>query len=387
MATPSDSLTAATNTFKTTFIEIQHDFLGYGQTLFFSLLIIACVLKFLEYSANKDVAETLPHWIKELLTISFFYTLMINLPWLSSLPNSAKQIGLSYLKKTDPSTIVTTGITMAAKILKPLNDAGILNFSAMTLIGVICAGVVVFCMVSIAVNVAVTLIVTQALISISPLFLAGGAFYATRQMARNAIDTIIGNSVKLLGYYLVIYAGNKTIDELMTQIAGTFDPKTVALDQYGLIIAVTTLYYAMAKTLPDQLAKLATGLVQDNRGTDIGTAAVALQKIASSLTPFSKMASSTIAAAAKNRTNTEGSRGANYQEIKSNSGRGGISAASKAATSAIGNLAKSTGGALANKYKDLASKDTGGASNPNAKSVSQRMNQSTKAQISSTTKK
>ncbi len=394
MAVPQQALSTAMSTFKSAFVTIQQDFLGYGQSIYFLLLTIAFVLKFLEYAAGKDVAETMPHWIRELLVASFFYTVMVNLSWLSTLPASANTIGLSYLGSIDPSSIILQGVNMANIIMNPLVDAGIMSVGATMIIGIICSVVIMYCLINIALNVAVTMIVTQALISMSPLFLAGGAFQASRQVARNVIDAIIANSVKLAGYYLVIYIGNKTLNTMMSQIDKSFDPTTTSIDQYCYIVAVTALYYAVAKTLPDQLAKLISGVVQENRGTEIGAAAMAMQRMASTLAPLASTAKAAVAPVAAEALKMAGSTMANalanYRQIASSTGSSGMSTVGKATGNAFGNLAKSTGGTLADKYRDLASRMTGGAGNPNVKSASERMHQatqSTKAQTQASASK
>ena len=383
MAVSQQALSTAMATFQSGFVTIQRDFLGYGQAIYFGLLTIAFVLKFLEYAASKDVAETVPLWIRELLAAGFFYTVMMNLSWLSSLPQSANSIGLGYLGTVDPSSIILQGINIANMIMKPLIAAGFFEAGAAILVGLVCSVVVMYCLINVAVNVAVTMIVTQALISMSPIFLAGGAFHPSRQMARNVIDAIIGNSVKLVGYFLVIYIGNKTLTSIMAQIDGTFNVASISIDQYGCIVAVTALYYALAKTLPDQLAKLVTGLVQENRGTELGAAAMAMQRMANTLAPLAQIAKTTglpvAAEALKMAGSTMANALANYRQIASSAGTGGLATAGKATSSAFGNLAKSTGGAVADKYRDLASRTTGGSGNSNVKSVSERMHQATQS--------
>lgn len=352
MSVPQDALTAATKTFQTGFIGIQNDFLGYGQSIFYYLLLIAIVLRGLEYMAKGDIGSNLPEWTRELLIAMFFYTLMLNLPWLSSLPNSATKIGLGYLGTVDPSSIVVQGVNVENKILDPILNAGLLDAGAAMIVGIIASVVVAFCMINIAINVALTLIITQALISISPLFLAAGAFRPSVQVARNLIDAIIGNTVKLIGYYIVIYVGNKSITTVMGQIDGTFSATSSSVDQYGYIIAVVALYYAAAKTLPEQLAKLVSGVVQENRGTEIGAAAMAMQKMATSLAPLASQAARMSAGGVSIAGSTLANAMANYRQISSSQG-GGIGAATKATASALGNLAKSTGGSVADKFRSI----------------------------------
>lgn len=359
MAVSQQALTSATQAFQHGFMLIQHDFLGYGQAIFFALLTIAVVLGGLEHARSGDISSSLPQWMHEILIAMFFYTVMQNLDWLASLPNSANKIGLGYLGSIDPSSIIMQGINIENKIMQPLLKAGLFESGASMLVGMISAVVVAYCMINIAINVAVTLIVTQGLISTSPLFLSAGAFKVSRQVARNLIDAIIGNTVKLIGYYLVIYIGNTAIATMISQIDGTFNPDVASIDQYGFIIAITALYFALAKTLPDQLAKLVSGVVQENRGTEIGAAVTAMQRVATSVAPLSATLKSATLGSTGIVSATARNALANYRQNTSG-GAGVIKAATKSGATGLGNLAKSSAGVIADKFRAASS---GGVTN------------------------
>lgn len=391
MALSQDALTFATETFRSSFIGIQADFLGYGQSIFFILLTITIVWKGLEYGWSKDITESMPSFIRELIGAMFFYSVMMNVVWLTSLPKSAMVIGQKYIVNLDPSSIIVQGVVMCNTLMTPLIKAGLWDAGASLIVGLIACGAIMFCLINIAINVAVTTVITQALISVSPLFLAAGALKQSSQIARNLIDSIIGNTVKLIGYFLVIYAGTKAITTMSAQIDGTFDPATSSIDQFSYIVSVVGLYYGVAKTLPDQFAKLVTGVLQENRGIDAVAAAMSAMRIASNVMPAAKVATTAVSAVSgavgKTAGSTMANALANYKSISSSQATGGSSVGAKiagAGGAAIGNLAKSAGGAVADRYKDLASRVTGGGGNSNIKSVAERMNSATQATKSQT---
>lgn len=388
---PSDALTSAMNTFKTAFTSFQHDFFGYGQAIFFSLLTIAIVLKALEYAWTKDITESLPDWIRELIGAGFFWTVMQNISWLSSLPNSANAIGSKYVAGIDPSSIILQGVIMTNTIMQPLNKAGLLSAGAAMLVGIGCCFVIMFCLINIAMNVAVTAICTQGIISISPLFLAAGAFKPTSPIARNAIDAVIGNSVKLMGYYLVIFAGNKALATMAGQISGTFDPNSQSFDQYTYIIAVVALFYGVAKTFPDQIARLVTGVIQENRGINAMAAAMAAVSVAAKAMPAAaasaaaaKTAGSAFKPAAQTAGATMANALANYREISSSNPSSTMASKVGAAMKqAVGTTAGATASNVSDRFRDLASRATGGGGN-NVKSVAERVYQNTQSVKSQT---
>lgn len=387
---PSDALTSATNIFVTTFQGMQSDFFGYGQAIFFGLLTISIVMKGLEYGWTKDITESLPDWIRELIGASFFWTVMQNLSWLTAFVSSASVIGNKYVSGIDPSSIILQGVTMTNTILQPLNQAGLLKAGAAMFVGIGCCFVIMFCLINIAMNVAVTAICTQGIISISPLFLAAGALKQSSPIARNAIDAVIGNSVKLMGYYLVIFAGNKALTIMAGQISGTFDPNSQSFDQYSYIISVVAVFYAVAKTLPDQLARLVTGVIQENRGINAMAAAMAAVSVVSKAMPAlnaaitaAQGASSAFKPAAQAAGATMANALANYREISSsNPNSSTASKAGAALKQAVGTAAGATANNVSDRFRDLASRATGAGGN-NVASVAERVNKvtnSTKAQ-------
>lgn len=384
---PSDALSSAANIFKTSFQGIQSDFFSYGQAIFFTLLTISIVFKALEYGWTKDITEGLPDWIRELIGAMFFWTVMQNLSLLASLPNSANFMGGKYLPALDPSSIILKGVIMTNTIMQPLAKAGLMDAGiAAMFIGIICCVVIIFCMVNIALEVAVTLICTQGIISISPLFLAAGAFKPSSQIARNAIDAVIGNSVKLLGFYLVIFAGNKAVDSMSAQIDGTFNQSSTSFDQYSYIIAVVALYYSVAKTFPEQVARLVTGVIQENRGINAMAAAAAALSVAAKsyqaatkATEALKTASNIAKPGVQAGGATMANALANYREIASSNPANSIAKnAGAAAKQALGTVGKATAGNIADRFRDLGSKLTGGSSS-GVSSISDRVNKSTNA--------
>lgn len=384
MTVPANSLTIAADSFKTAFAGFQDTFFSYGQDIFFILLTISIVLKGIEYAWTKDLTESMPDWLRELFGAMFFYTIMQNLKWLITLPASANFIGASIGLVIDPSSIVLKGVTISNKIMQPLQKAGFLDSGLAMLIGIICCVAIMFCMISIAMNVAVTLICTQGLISISPLFLCAGAFKPSAPIARNLIDAIIGNSIKLIGFYLTIYAGNKAMDIMANSIDGTFSPTTSSFDQYCYIIAVVTLFYAVAKTFPEQLARLVSGVIQENRGISAMAAATAAvsavaktQTMTSTALKAAQIAGGVLAPIGRAAGAVVANTMAHYRQISSSqSSASAVSKTARAMGNALTTTAKETGNAVSDRFRDITNRATGGSSQ-SIKSVAERIYQNT----------
>jgi type IV secretory pathway TrbL component len=125
--------------------------------------------------------------------------------------------------------------------------------------------------ISIALELALTMIVTTALISAATFFLGFGALDATSSFARQTLDLILGNCVKLLGIYLVVAAGSQTITAAVSSIPASI----IAFDPYAWIVAVVLLFWMVAKHLPPQMARIVSGSVLDSPHTNAAAMALA----------------------------------------------------------------------------------------------------------------
>jgi len=260
-----DVLTQTTQMYLTTFRGFMSQFLHWGQILFMGLLTLNLLWLFLWYAFDKEsIAQSLSDFIKRFFIMLLFYSIMLHPEWLFSIVESSQKIGQGLSKiPLHPSGIIEQGIAIANKVLEPAQSAGLLQNFISAFVAFVAYLVILFSFITIALEVALTLIVTTALIAIASLFLGFAALQATSQIARQTLDAILGNCVKLLGLYLVIAAGGSSITELSAQVPQTWE----SLDPYVWIVATSLLFWLVAKNLPNQLARIVSGCIQDHHGT------------------------------------------------------------------------------------------------------------------------
>src|SRR5262249_48546130 len=201
-------VTQAANSYIHIFSGYVQQFLHWGQWLFFSLLTINVVWLALWYAFDRHaLAETLPSFLKKFFVMSFFYTVMIHPAWLGSILHTAQSMGQSVVHAPiDPSSIIAQGLGLGNKLLIPVSHSSLLTMGFGIIIIAVVYLVVLFVFIHIALDLALTLITTTALISIATFFLGFAALGATHQIARQTVEVILANCVKLLGMYCVVAA-------------------------------------------------------------------------------------------------------------------------------------------------------------------------------------
>lgn len=268
----------------------------------------------------------------------------------------------------DPSSVIWQGMSISNKLIQLLVSAGFWDGGGTMYIGVVCIIVIMFCFIGVAVGAVVTMVVLQALIMISPLFLAAGAFKPSRQMAKNVINLIIANSAKLLGYYLIIYMGNSVIvgdsgtsgvpgspetTGFISQIDPTFNVDTFSMNQFGIIVAVAILYYTLSRIIPSQFAKLVSSSLMSNSDLD-ASISLAISKMTEG-SSSSSISTSSIGSFPSSRSSMASAM-ANYRQVIES---GSISSSSIAAgriladRSGFSGVAKSSNNTVSDYYKNI----------------------------------
>ncbi len=274
-------LTSAAQTYIKIFSSYLNQLLIWGQWLFGALLVINMGWLWFWYATDKDnVVEGLSDFLKKFFMILLFYTIMVNHHWLLNLLTTTQVMGQKLTGiPIDPSSVIANGIMIANKILIPLQNSSLLTSGFGLLLGFIVYLFIVLAFISIALDLALTLIMATALISLSTFFLGFAALGATSQIARQSLMTLLGLCIKLLGIYLVVGAGSKTI----ATVAAAIPIKILAYDAYIWVIASVALFWLLARNLPGQIARIVTDGMQDNLGTNVPAFATGVLKTAYSL--------------------------------------------------------------------------------------------------------
>lgn len=290
-------VTHAANSYIHIFSGYVNQFLHWGKWLFFSLLAINTVWLALWYAFDRHaLTETLPSFLKKFFVISFFYTVMMHPAWLGSILHTAQSMGQSLVHAPiDPSSIIAQGIGLGNKLLIPVTQSSLLTGGFGILVIAVVYLAVLFVFISIALDLALTLITTTALISIATFFLGFAALGATSQIARQTLDVILANCVKLLGIYLVVAAGSQTV----AAVALSVPAEIKTLDPYVWIVAVTLLFWLLAKNLPNQLARIISGAISDTQGENAAAMMMAATHLSNVSINVAKVSGTLLQGAAK----------------------------------------------------------------------------------------
>lgn len=372
-------LTSATQNYIQTFSGYYSQFLQWGEWLFFGLLILNFIWLCLWYAFDKNsLTETMPDFIKRFTIATIFFTIMLNAPeWMGSIVKSSIFMGETLIHKPiDPSSILSQGISLANKLILPIEKSSWLSFGFGAVVVLIVWLVVSACFISIALDLALTLIITYACISLSALLLAFSALEATSQIARQCIDVVLGKCFKLLALYLVVATGSQTIMRVANQIPSSF----AALDPYWWILSVVLLFWLVAKNLPNQIERIVSNAITEHRGTDAAALAMAAVQYSKLALKAVKAPALAVAEIGKMATSTAFNAKAHWD--KAGADLNNNASAPGRIASAIGNagldLLKASGGKLKTQFGNIQEKMAGKSGHNQNPSVSERMYGKTK---------
>lgn len=371
-----DILTAAAQSYMTTFTGYVNQFLHWGQWLFFSLLTINIVWMSLWHAFDQQsFSESMSAFIKKFFVIAFFYTIMMNPAWLGEILKTVQFMGTTLTHAPiDPSSIISEGIGIGNQIIIPIEKSSILTLGFGLIVVSIVYIIILFVFISIALDLALTLIITTALIAIATFFLGFSALGATTQIARQTLDVILANCVKLLGIYLVVAAGSQT----MIAVTSAIPSSITSFDPYAWIVAVALLFWLVAKNLPIQLAKIISGAIHESHGTDAAALAMSSISYAQTAMPGVKTAASAAAGIGKIAGSSAYNAGAHFKKAATSTGSLSMGVG-VAIGGSMAHLGKAVVGNVSDHFKHVASRMAGGAgSQQPIRSVSERMYQTAK---------
>lgn len=369
-------LNHVTNSYLMTFRNLLNQFLEWGQWLFFALLTINIIWLALWYAFDRNsFSEVLPDFIKRFFVITLFYSILIHPEWLFSIASSVQVMGKTLTQAPiDPSSIIAQGIAIANKLMLPINNTSLWTHGIASIILLIVYIITLFIFISIALDLALTLIMTTALISISTFFLSFAALNATSMIARQTLDAVLGQCIKLLGLYIVVAAGSQTVLSVESYVP----TQIMAFDQYAWIVASLVLFWLIAKQLPMQLARIVSNAVQDGYGMhSASNLAFAAQKALRVSSTLAKGAAVLPLGVGRFAGSLMYSGTQHYKDSKASTGNtlsalgAGFKGASKDAGSAVM-------GNISDHFKQLGSKMVGNRDTPRVKGISERLYQSAK---------
>ena len=253
-------------------------FMVYGKEFFAVLFAINIAWLAMWYAFDKDsLVDSLSGFIKKFFIAMIFYMLMISPSWLASIISSTTAMGKGITGATgvDPTSIINQGFDIGFKMLDVIKKTSILKgfFSSLTMFFTFI--IIIFCFMNVALEVAVTQIVSTALAMFACFSLSFSGFGATASIARNTIDALIGNCFKLLGYYIVIGTATTTF----TGLAGSITESAAKnLKICGWLCACTLLMWLLSKNLPAVFEKIGGGLAGEIQGATVSSMAMSAVK-------------------------------------------------------------------------------------------------------------
>lgn len=343
------------------FMKVFHNYTGqfqiWGSWLFFTLLTINLIWFFLWQGFEKnDLTQAMPDFLKRFTVITIFYTFMSHPEWLHSIPETATAMGFTLTGvPIDPTSLISAGIGVANKIIFPVAKSSLLTAVTTVFVIMLAYLCILFCFISIALDLALTLVMSSVLTCVATFFLGFGAMGATSPVARQTLDVILANSVKLLGLYLVVGAGATAI----TAISNLIPMSVMSLDGYIWIVCAVVFFWLLAKKIPPQLASIVSGGLQASQGTGIAALAMTASQQGRLAMTAATQAMKMAMGVAKIAGSTVNNGAARFSGSMDKTGSVGLSTLS-AAAGAAGTLAKSTGGNVADHFKNVAAKIAGG---------------------------
>jgi type IV secretion system protein TrbL len=256
---------------------------GYANKLFGLLAVIdftwAMIVLFLE---RHELEGWIAGFLKKLMTISFFYALLINQStWFPAIINSFVQIGQQaggvsgYL---NPSSILWTGVQISGAILAACLPSATASATVGGVVGVLVPGagaaltaaslipalVALFCALLIFLAyVVITLTFIMATVesyvvmSAGLIFLGFGASRWTVPYTERYISLVVSTGVRLMVLYMIIGLG-QTLSNTWVQEASQIALSTAGLQSLFGLLASVIVFMALAWQVP----KLASSVLQ-----------------------------------------------------------------------------------------------------------------------------
>lgn len=280
---PSDLLDVYKNA-TTTWVSTSF---GYANKLFGLLAVIdftwAMIVLFLE---RHELEGWIAGFLKKLMTISFFYALLINQStWFPAIINSFVQIGQQaggvsgYL---NPSTILWTGVQISGAILAACLPSASASSTVGGIVGVIVPGagaaltaaslipalVALFCALLIFLAyVVITLTFIMATVesyvvmSAGLIFLGFGASRWTVPYTERYISLVVSTGVRLMVLYMIIGLG-QTLSNTWVQEASQIALSTAGLQSLFGLLASVIVFMALAWQVPKLAGSILQGSLQ-----------------------------------------------------------------------------------------------------------------------------
>ena len=241
--------------FNTTAHTWSHTILNYASWMFWVLALISMVWTFGFMALQKaDIQEFFREMLKFIVTLGFFFWLLINGPSIaSSIIESLRQLAASasgLSSHISPSSIVDVGFDIVSKAI----DNSSIWSPAATTVGLIVAGIILVILTLVAMNMLIILI-SGWIITYAGVFLLGfGGGRWTQDIAINYYRSILGIALQAFAMVLIIGIGKSFIDQYYALMS-----KDILLKEMFIMLAVSIVLLVLINKIPPMLAGLVHG--------------------------------------------------------------------------------------------------------------------------------
>lgn len=231
-----------------------------AKGLFYYLAGIQIVISAIWLMFKGDPIEAMVKTIQIFFTMAVFYTLVLfGGSWMPQIINGFISMGStsSGISSLTPSSVMDQGVSIGFAIMDNFSHWGWVThpFGSFLSCAILIAIIILYALL--AAEIAIILIKSYVLVSVSGLMFAFGANEAVRPIAMNYFKSVIGIGLQLLTFYLIMGVGvqvGKDWATLIGQAALQYD-----LKPFLVVMAAVIVFYMVVKNVPPFIAGL-TGM-------------------------------------------------------------------------------------------------------------------------------
>jgi type IV secretion system protein TrbL len=228
-----------------------------GKELFFYLAGLQLAISALWMSFKGSLLEASVKTLQIIFTLAIFYTLIsFGGTWMPQIINGFISIGSSAsgITSLSPSSVADQGLSIAFAILDNFSDLGWVThpLGALLSAGLVIGIVIVYAFL--AAELAVVLIKSYVLVTLSGLMFAFGAHESVREIALNYFKAVIGIGLQLLTLYLIMGVGVTLGQGWASSIAQA--AQLHLIKPFILVALAVIIFYLIAKNVPSFIAGL-----------------------------------------------------------------------------------------------------------------------------------
>lgn len=228
-----------------------------AEGLFYYLAGMQIVISAIWMMFKGDIQEAFVKTLQIFFTLSVFYTLVLfGGLWMPQLINGFIAMGTtsSGISSLTPSSVMGQGISIGFAIMDNFSHWGWVThpFGSLLSCAILIAIIILYALL--AAEIAIILIKSYVLVSLSGLMFAFGANEAVRPIAMNYFKAVMGIGLQLLVFYLIMGVGVRIGQDwahLIGQAASQHE-----LKPFLVVMAAVIVFYMIVKNVPPFIAGL-----------------------------------------------------------------------------------------------------------------------------------